>query len=355
MNTADFEKVAGQLARCAVTRDAAEVGHIKQANGYTDQALQYLSSPGGKYLLGGLGGAGVGALIGATQPKRKGRNALYYGTMGGLGGLGLAHLINSAGGKNLSTTPSPTASTTPGTASDTNAPADNQASQPTTAGVLLEELTTPRSAVPNTQHTGEMFSDAARRIDNVVQQLPGMQGVSPAVQVGGGAAGLYAGVRGSRPLTGMFARRAERQNRAAQVAAQQAISANKDWFKSHYTAERVRARIAGEQAAANLKAQLGPFATPADLAKARNAPVDTYRAARAADKARIKLENSKRLAAVDAKNLTRGRMASGASALARIASMLGSTYAGATAPNWAPQLYNSANEAYNEATGYQGK
>lgn len=119
MNTADFEKVAGQLARCAVTRDAAEVGHIKQAVGYTDQALQYLSSPAGKYLLGGLGGAGVGALIGATQPKRKGRNALYYGTMGGLGGLGLAHLINSAGGKTPSTTdstkPGTTPSTTPGT------------------------------------------------------------------------------------------------------------------------------------------------------------------------------------------------------------------------------------------------
>lgn len=99
MNNAEFEKVAKQLAVCAVTRDTKELGHIKQAAGFDLNSIgQYLNTPGGRYALGGLGGAGLGALVGAMQPKRKGRNALYYGALGGLGGLGLAHLYNSAGG-----------------------------------------------------------------------------------------------------------------------------------------------------------------------------------------------------------------------------------------------------------------
>lgn len=98
MNNAEFEKVAKQLAVSAVTRDTKELGHIKQAAGFDFNSVgQYLNTPGGRYALGGLGGAGLGALVGAMQPKRKGRNALYYGALGGLGGLGLAHLYNSAG------------------------------------------------------------------------------------------------------------------------------------------------------------------------------------------------------------------------------------------------------------------
>lgn len=92
MHKNNFEKIADQLALCAVTRDTTKIGHIKQAAGF-------LENPTNRYLLGGLGGAGLGALVGYTQPdksKRK-RNALYYGALGGLGGLGLAHLYNSAG------------------------------------------------------------------------------------------------------------------------------------------------------------------------------------------------------------------------------------------------------------------
>lgn len=100
MNNAEFEKIAKQLAVSAVTRDTTELGHIKRAAGFDLNSIgQYINTPAGRYALGGLGGAGIGALVGAMQPKRKGRNALYYGALGGLGGLGLAHLYNSAGGK----------------------------------------------------------------------------------------------------------------------------------------------------------------------------------------------------------------------------------------------------------------
>jgi hypothetical protein len=88
MNNNDFEKLAGQLARSAVTGETLpeNLVQIKAA---------FVGSPAGRYLLGGLGGAGIGALIGATQGRNKKRNALYYGTLGGLGGLGLAHFMNS--------------------------------------------------------------------------------------------------------------------------------------------------------------------------------------------------------------------------------------------------------------------
>ena len=88
MSSTNFEKIANQLARVAVVGDElpAEIVQIKNA------ANNEIT----RYLLGGLGGAGIGALVGATQAKNKKRNALYYGTLGGLGGLGLAHVINSA-------------------------------------------------------------------------------------------------------------------------------------------------------------------------------------------------------------------------------------------------------------------
>ena len=88
MNSADFEKLAGRLAEIATSADFE-----KTAGGISD----FLGSDAGRYLIGGLGGAGAGAILGATQPdkeKRK-RNMLYYGALGGLGGLGVAHLTNS--------------------------------------------------------------------------------------------------------------------------------------------------------------------------------------------------------------------------------------------------------------------
>lgn len=93
MADATFEKYAADLAQLAVSR-SAQPGLVKQALGYED-VTKFLNSQTGRYVAGGLGGAGVGALVGAMQPRKKGRNALYYGTMGGLGGLGLASLVNN--------------------------------------------------------------------------------------------------------------------------------------------------------------------------------------------------------------------------------------------------------------------
>jgi hypothetical protein len=83
-----FETIAKTLALRAVSGPA---GAEKQAD-----LSAMLNSPYTPYVVGGLGGAGLGAVLGATQPKRKGRNALYYGSLGGLGGLGLAHLWQQA-------------------------------------------------------------------------------------------------------------------------------------------------------------------------------------------------------------------------------------------------------------------
>lgn len=92
MNNADFEKIAGQLAEIATT-----AGTEKTAN----RVVDFLNSDSGRYLLGGLGGAGAGAILGATQPDKakRNRNMLYYGTLGGLGGVGLAHALNRFGGE----------------------------------------------------------------------------------------------------------------------------------------------------------------------------------------------------------------------------------------------------------------
>ena len=119
MNNNDFEKLAGQLARSAVTGETLpeNLVQIKTA---------FVGGDAGRYLLGGLGGAGVGALIGATQGRNKKRNALYYGTLGGLGGLGLAHFMN---GSNAPATPATPA--TP-TAAVTTAPPPASATTPNT-------------------------------------------------------------------------------------------------------------------------------------------------------------------------------------------------------------------------------
>jgi len=103
--TAVFEKYAQALATAAVTGQRADLEattrpFVKAANPGIGAALQTaLKDPTTqRYLLGGVGGLGLGALVGAMQPNRKRRNALNYGLMGGLGGLGMAHLMGYAGG-----------------------------------------------------------------------------------------------------------------------------------------------------------------------------------------------------------------------------------------------------------------
>lgn len=92
MNSADFEKLAGRLAKIATSADFEKTAF--------PNVSEFLGSDAGRYLMGGVGGAVAGGVLGATQPdkaKRK-RNMLYYGTLGGLGGLGVAHLANSFNG-----------------------------------------------------------------------------------------------------------------------------------------------------------------------------------------------------------------------------------------------------------------
>lgn len=89
MNSADFEKLAARLAKIATSADFEKTAF--------PNVSEFLGSDAGRYLMGGVGGATAGALLGATQPdneKRK-RNMLYYGALGTVGGLGVAHLANS--------------------------------------------------------------------------------------------------------------------------------------------------------------------------------------------------------------------------------------------------------------------
>ncbi|NDD52774.1 hypothetical protein EBZ39_02650 [bacterium] len=85
----DFQKLARCLADMAVNKRNG--GIEKRSYGFYD----FLAAPYGKYVLGGLGGAGVGALLGALQPEeeKRQRNMLFYGGLGGLTGLGLAHAL----------------------------------------------------------------------------------------------------------------------------------------------------------------------------------------------------------------------------------------------------------------------
>jgi hypothetical protein len=117
MTNNDFEKLAGQLARSAVTGETLpeNLVQIKTA---------LVGGDAGRYLLGGLGGAGIGALIGATQGRNKKRNALYYGTLGGLGGLGLAHFMNGT------KAPAPAAAATPAPPPATDKPINTPATPP---------------------------------------------------------------------------------------------------------------------------------------------------------------------------------------------------------------------------------
>lgn len=94
----EFEKYAQELALAATTGNKEPLVSVAQpftkaAN--TDLAALLKDPTVQRYLLGGLGGAGLGALVGAMQPQKKKRNALMYGLMGGAGGLGLAHLLSA--------------------------------------------------------------------------------------------------------------------------------------------------------------------------------------------------------------------------------------------------------------------
>jgi hypothetical protein len=99
MKNNDFEKIAEQFALCAVNRNTEQmpevVEQMKKTAGVAEDLKQYLSTPNGARMIGGLGAAGLGVLTGLMQPKRKGRNALLYGAIGGLGGIGCRASVQS--------------------------------------------------------------------------------------------------------------------------------------------------------------------------------------------------------------------------------------------------------------------
>ena len=115
-----FQKLATELATAAVTNAQNNGGFIKQAGGFSD----FLNSDLGRVTAGGLGGAGLGALVGAMQPRRKGRNALYYGALGGLAGAGAGGLYNYSLGTSRGTPPPDVQTKTPDPVSNIGPTAD---------------------------------------------------------------------------------------------------------------------------------------------------------------------------------------------------------------------------------------
>lgn len=153
-----FEKYATELARTAIEQKE-QPQRVKQAFGYED-VTKFLNSSAGRYAVGGLGGAGLGALVGAMQPRKKGRNALYYGTMGGLGGLGLAGLVN-----NYSKQPKP-----PPQKTQYEAMFDNPNTTP--GQILAESFKNPLDAMYRsaTVEVPKLYDEAKRKLPGAIAE-----------------------------------------------------------------------------------------------------------------------------------------------------------------------------------------
>ena len=325
MNNADFEKIAGQLAEIATT-----AGTEKTA---ANSVVDFLNSDSGRYLLGGLGGAGAGAILGATQPDKEKRrqNMLYYGTLGGLGGLGLAHLASSA--PPAATTPPPPERDPPGAAA---------------ASAGIAAATTPRAAnAAPPQRFNSFAPDVAMDAGMLAQKLPGMSGVSPAVQAAGGGAGLAAGLSLRRHVPD-FARVAARYNARALTNATEANTANLNWINKHTAARTTAATAEGRKVVEALRAG---GATPQQLQAAMRAHVQPVRLAALSEIAATTKINQKRLEDIAARNLSRTRFGKIVTPVLRAAGMLGTTAAGMTAPTWSPEAYNAVNDWYLKNTG----
>lgn len=327
MNNADFEKVATRLALCAVTRDTTELGHIKQAAGFDLNSIgQYLNTPGGRYALGGLGGAGLGALVGAMQPKRKGRNSLYYGALGGLGGLGLAHVYNSAGG-----TPAPAMTTetpTPGT--------DNANTTPSAAAVstFLDDVSKPTAAGTQAPElTGQLIHDIPTQAAHHAQQLPGMEGISPIAQAGGGAVGLVAAQRYVAPQI---------HRRAASIA-QRLNEAHNRSLATANAARDAQPRISYQNRLQALQNR------PGLNTRTYSRAVRGLKADMNAELARARVENAALLERAATSNARRARTARGLAGVVNAILTAGGAYAGATAANTVPAGYEALNNQYNAA------
>lgn len=155
MQKLDAEKLASYFASAAVAPTKAQaaeaIGLVKSASGFGD----FMASPSANYLLGGLGGAGAGALMGALQPEKNKRksNMLYYGGMGGLAGVGAAHLYNNIGAAGKNTGATAAAATAPAAAQPDAAMIARARATGTTGATTLPPNTPdsaplPRSAMP---------------------------------------------------------------------------------------------------------------------------------------------------------------------------------------------------------------
>lgn len=155
-----FEKYAIELATTAVAQKE-QPRFVKQAFGYED-VTKFLNSSAGRYAVGGLGGAGLGALVGAMQPRKKGRNALYYGTMGGLGGLGLAGLVDNYYGQ-PKPPPAPTKT-------EYEAMFDNPDTTP--GQILTESLKNPFDAIHRsvTVEAPKLYDEARRKLPGAIAE-----------------------------------------------------------------------------------------------------------------------------------------------------------------------------------------
>jgi len=342
-----LEKLANDLAQLAATRRLQKL-QTKQA---AFDVSQLLSSPTARYALGGLGGAGLGALIGALQPKNKKRNSLYYGAMGGLGGLGLAAAL--APSESAKTPASAAANKTDKPKTEPKADSAAKAERPvapTTGAVaahLPAALTRPvkSDAVP-AAGTGQVALDVPIRMGEAAQKLPGMAGVSPLVQAGGGAAGLYGAIRGTRGVADRFIAGGNRRNTGA-LAREATRAANQlAWAENHNREMAGIARVQGDADAALLRAQLGRLASQQALNAAREKPIAAAQAAAKKLVESTQSDNATIGARVANSNARRSwRARSLWPQLLRIAAMGGGTYAGATAPN----SYSAINDAWNES------
>jgi hypothetical protein len=180
-----FEKYAQNLAIAATTGKKENLVAVVQPFTKSANLSAYLQDPTvQRYLMGGLGGAGLGALVGYMQPDRKKRKALNYGLMGGLGGLGLAHLLGSGTG-------TPTAAIQNQAAPTAVQRATQEAIG--TAVNLPKALVTPAAQLPRFEPTGNVYVDAAGHTGQTLRDMfPVLNKQSPvatAVGTGIGAAG----------------------------------------------------------------------------------------------------------------------------------------------------------------------
>lgn len=197
-----FEKYAHDLALAAATGRRASLvtlAHpfIKSANPTLSELLKDPTVQ--RYLIGGLGGAGLGAIIGSLQPGRRARKALNYGVMGGLGGLGLAHLLGSSvfNGTGTPDTKTPAAQGPVGQAV-------NEVIN--TAPHVPQAAVTPYSELPAIQEnitggTVPGVDAAARAFDQAIRNDPLLAKSTPAAMAGFGVAGAAAGNYAGRRLS----------------------------------------------------------------------------------------------------------------------------------------------------------